>query len=316
MSLALALTLSFAAQGAPSPAAAAPAAAPAPAAITDGVAFCADTGPSPLAVVSVRGAVASVRVAPLVIALGEQAPSIVLPRHTDERWPLRTVSAACLTRTPPTLPEKRGVSVALLTTPTLVFGCRAGPVGAALVPGSLALADAPAPRDNACLTHLDVRPPCPRRDSEDDPTFDKRRKDAELDTRARLARLVPRYAHGGPALLVRAEATSAPGTLFLVERLLESEACGCAEDAAGVVSTRVIALRVPVLSAPALLSIAVPRYTGAAYDLVRAEDEEDVDADALTRLPYTDTFSAQPPDEERVVRVFSAPEACPCDCED
>lgn len=311
MALALILVVTVAAQTAP-----APPPTPPPAPIADGFAFCADAGAHPLAVVKVNGPVATVRVAPLTIAIGENAPTVIVPRHVDERWPSRDVKSACLTRAPPALPEKPGVSVAFSSTPQLVFGCRADPVDARIETGALSIADGPASKDNTCLAYVDVRAPCPRRESEDDPAFERRRKEAEAQTKARLARLVPRYPHGGPALLVRAQAARSSDKLFLVERLLESEACGCSEDAANVVSTRVALLRTPALTEPAVLSIAVPRYVGAAYDLVTAVDEEAVDADAVTRIAYTDAFSALAPEEEHVIRVFSAPEACPCDCED
>lgn len=285
--------------------------------------FCDAVGPNPLVVVSQQGPRAVVRVAPLVIEVSESAPRVVVPVHTDDRWPRREVPTACLRESAPALVEKlaenAGASVVLASSADLVFGCSADAVGPAFLDGRLDdIERAPgAPRTNTCLRNVDVRAPCPSSDGDDDPSFDARRQEAIAATRQRLARVVPRFSAGGPALLVRAEPTASASAIFLIERLLENEACGCGDNTAAVVSTRVVRLRVPALLTPAELLIAVPRYVGASYDLVRAPPDasgDDLDAEAITRLDWQDTFTSPAPDEEDVVRVFSAPESCPCDC--
>jgi hypothetical protein len=283
--------------------------------------FCQQLGAHPLHVESRQQSITTVLVAPLELELAAAAPRIRIPRIVDQGWRRVRVANACLQSTPPPLPTD-APGLELVGAPVLVFGCANDSVGATF--STLAGAALRPPADRAmCATELDTRAACLQL-SDGNAASTKRQRDEESQHRKRLAPVTARFALDGPAIAVRARPRATATPLLLIEHLLESESCGCGEDSARVVSSRVVPLRIPRLPPTAIgdgrgelmVWIAVPRYTGALYELKPADADADADADAATlgSVRYTDTFVADPPDDDLTLRAFSAPVACPCDC--
>lgn len=219
----------------------------------------------------------------------------------------------------------------------LVFGCRGDVARAVAVGSSLSLLGGLREPDfgsNICVGHLDLRPPCPPPTQEEEEIDDEDRipgveavnkeilkerlSTIDADTaafKAALSRLVPRFGNDGPALRLRLGSRPVERPVFVTTHLLAADGCTECVPVAGTVDVKVERLRVPQASAePTLLHVVVPRYLGAAYDVVSAETAADVDG---TRESYElrDGFEADPREElPPGEHFFIAPAACGCEC--
>lgn len=223
---------------------------------------------------------------------------------------------------------------------------------------TLGAARAPLTAPDACAVHVDVRPPCALEaaqaeadDFEDEVSDDgaddgadgahvpaatrpagpqlarpsswstlapSSTETAAVRFKADLARFVPRFGAHGPALRVRVSG-ALPRPMFVVTHLVEAQGCEACTAQVAATDVRLERLRVPIPgTAPTTLHVLVPRYVGALYDIVTAEDASDVDAEAFT-AELREAFDADPRerhDEDDVTghHLFVAPAAC-CACD-